>query len=141
MRNTTLFLDTSALLRRYVAAPHRLLVVDAMEQADHWVASALSRTETLLALQQLALSPSHLDELWATVRGEWDAFWEVPCDNRALNVAIEMGGRFGLGTVDALQLACASRIPSPLSFCTFERQQIPVAVALGFELIAPEIPD
>jgi len=135
---STLFLDTSALLRRYVAAPHRLLVIDAMERADHWVATSLSRTETLLALQQLALSPTHLNELWASVRGEWDAFWELPIDNKALNAAVELGGRFGLGTVDALQLACAARLPAPLSFCTFERQQMPVAVALGFELIAPE---
>jgi predicted nucleic acid-binding protein len=134
----TLFLDTSALLRRYVAAPNRLLVLDAMDQADHWVASSLSRTETLLALQQLALSPAHLNDLWASVRGEWDAFWEVPIDTRALNAAVEIGGRFGLGSVDALQLACASRLPLPLSYCTFERQQMPVATELGFRLIAPE---
>ncbi len=134
----TLFLDTSALLRRYVAAPHRLLVLDSMERADDWVVTSLSRTETLLALQQLALSPSHLNELWASVRGEWDAFWEIPLDNKALNAAVELGGRFGLGTIDALQLACATRVPGPLSFCTFERQQMPVAAALGFELMTPE---
>ncbi|MFW2382402.1 MAG: type II toxin-antitoxin system VapC family toxin [Acidimicrobiales bacterium] len=135
---TAVFLDTSALLRRYVAAPHRMLVLDAMERSDQWVTTSLSRTETLLALQQLALSPAHLNQLWASVRGEWDAFWEVPIDSRALNAAVDLGGRFGLGTVDAIQLACASRLPSPLLFCTFERQQMPVAAELGFELIAPE---
>ncbi len=134
-----LFLDTSALLRRYVAAPNRLLVLDAMEAADHWVSSSLARTETLLALQQLALSPEHLNELWASVRGEWDAFWELPMDQRALNVAVEMGGRFGVGTVDALQLACASRLPRPASFCTFERQQMAAAAELGLEVIAPSV--
>ncbi|MGI9610444.1 MAG: type II toxin-antitoxin system VapC family toxin [Acidimicrobiia bacterium] len=138
MTSTTVFLDTSALLRRYVAAPHRTLVLDAMETADQWVTTSLSRTETLLALQQLALSPAHLNQLWASVRGEWDGFWEVPIDTRALNAAVELGGRFGLGTVDAIQLACASRLPLPAWFCTFERQQIPVAAELGFELIAPE---
>ena len=132
-----LFLDTSALLRRYVAGPGRLLVLEAMDEADHWVATSLSRTETLLALQQLALSPVHLNELWASVRGEWDAFWEVPIDQRALNTAVELGGRFGLGTVDALQIACASRLPRPASFCTFERQQMSAAVELGFQVIAP----
>lgn len=108
-----------------------------MDEADHWVATSLSRTETLLALQQLALSPVHLNELWASVRGEWDAFWEVPIDQRALNTAVELGGRFGLGTVDALQIACASRLPRPASFCTFERQQMSAAVELGFQVIAP----
>ncbi|NNE94932.1 MAG: type II toxin-antitoxin system VapC family toxin [Acidimicrobiales bacterium] len=134
---TTIFLDTSALLRRYVAAPQRLLVIDAMERADHWVAASISRTETLLALQQLALSPAHLTELWASVRGEWDAFWEIPVDRRAMNAAVELGGRYGLSTVDALQLACASRVPRPALFCTFERQQIPAAAALDFEVVSP----
>ena len=132
-----LFLDTSALLRRYVAGPGRLLVIEAMEQADHWVATSLSRTETLLALQQLALSPEHLNELWASVRGEWDRFWEVPIDQRALNASVDIGGRFGLGTIDALQIAGASRLPMPAQFCTFERQQMSAAAELGFEVVAP----
>ncbi len=134
---SVLFLDTSALLRRYVASPGRLLVLDAMEEADQWVVTSLSLTETLLALQQLALSPVHLNELWASVRGEWDAFWELPIDQRALNAAVEVGGRFGLGTVDALQIACASRLPTPAKFCTFERQQMSAAAELGFEVVAP----
>ena len=138
MTEHVLFLDTSALVRRYVAAPNRLLVIDAMERADAWVATSLSLTETLLSLQQLALSPGHLSELWARVRGEWDGFWQVPIDDRALSAAVEIGGRFGIGTVDALQVAAASRLPRPASFCTFERQQIPVAAELGFDVIAPE---
>ncbi len=133
---TVLFLDTSALLRRYVASPGRMLVLDAMQEADHWVVTSLSRTETLLALQQLALSPEHLNQLWSSVRGEWDGFWEVPVDQRALNAAVEIGGRFGLGTVDSLQMACASRLPRPAQFCTFERQQMSAATELGFEVVA-----
>ena len=134
---SVLFLDSSAVLRRYVAGPGRLLVIEAMEEADNWVASSLARTETLLALQQLALSPIHLNELWASMRGEWDAFWEVPIDQRALNLAVELGGRFGLGTVDALQLACAARLPLPAKFCTFERHQMSAAAEIGFEVLAP----
>ncbi len=136
MSSRLLYVDTSALLRRYVASPHRLMVVDAMEAGSVWVASTLTRTETLLALQQVAHSPEQLSELWATVRGEWDAFWEIPIDQRCLNRAVDIGGQFGLGTVDALQLAAADRLPRPARFLTFERQQIPAATELGFEVIS-----
>jgi predicted nucleic acid-binding protein len=137
MTGTLLYLDTSALLRRYVSAPDRGLVVDAMEAAGSWAASMLSRTEILLALHELAVSPDRLSDLWALVRGEWDAMWTIPLDQRSLSAAVDIGGRFGLGTIDALQLGCASRLPRPAAFCTFERQQIPAAVELGFEVISP----
>ena len=136
MTGGVLYVDTSALLRRYLAAPHRLIVTDAMEASPVWVASTLTRTETLLALQQVAPSPEQLSSLWALVRGEWDAFWEVPIDQRCLNRAVDIGGQFGLGTVDALQLAAADRLPRPARFLTFERQQIPAATDLGFEVIS-----
>ncbi len=131
-----LYLDTSALLRRYVTAPHRLLVTDTMESAQEWAASTLTRTETLLALQQVSGSPQQLSRMWANVRGEWDAFWEVPMDQRCLNRAVDIGGQFGLGIVDAMQLAAADRLPRPAAFLTFERQQIPAAIELGFEVIS-----
>jgi hypothetical protein len=37
---------------------------------------------------------------------------------------------------DALHLAAADRLPRPVSFVTFDPAQIPVALALGFELIS-----
>lgn len=136
MSGGLLYVDTSALLRRYVAAPHRLMVVEAMEATSVWAASTLTRTEILLALQEVVVSPEQLSVLWATVRGEWDAFWEVPIDQRCLNRAVDIGGQFGLGTIDALQLAAADRLPRPARFLTLERQQIPAAAELGFEVIS-----
>lgn len=132
-----LVLDTSALLRRYIADRDRSLVLDAMQEASAWASSALARTELQLALVQAASSPMARDELWAAVRADWDAFWELPIDARCLARATEIGATFGLGTVDAIHLAAADRLPRPAKFLTFERQQIPAAAELGFEVISP----
>jgi hypothetical protein len=37
---------------------------------------------------------------------------------------------------DALHLAAADRLPRPLAFVTFDPGQIPVAMALGFDVIS-----
>ena len=132
-----LVLDTSALVRRYVADRHRPLVVDAMDAAEEWACSALARTELQSALMQAANSPDTRDALWSAVRDDWDAFWEIPVDGRCLARATDIATTFGVGTIDAIHLAAADRLPRPAKFLTFERQQIPAAAELGFEVTSP----
>ncbi len=134
---TTAFLDTSALMRRYLADRDRILVIEAMNQADSWVASAMAKTELQLALFQATPTPTAQRELWAGVRNEWEAFWEVPVDQRCLTRAAEIGARYGLATVDAIHLAAADRLPRPVHFVTFDRQQIPAAADLGLHIVSP----
>ena len=135
--NTVLYLDTSALLRRFVADRQRPLVLDAMAEADQWVSSALSRSELQLALVHAATTPFERDRLWDAVRRDWDALWEVPVDGRCLVRATEIGATYGVTTVDAIHLAAADRLGRPVRYLTFERQQIPAAAELGFEVVAP----
>lgn len=134
---TTLFVDTSALLRRYVHAPGRDLVMATMESASTWSVSALARTEVLLGLRQMAVHPGQQDELWQMAREEWDTFWVVPVDDRCLARAVEIGANYGLRTIDAIHLAAAQRLPPPVRFLTFDRRQIPAAAALGFDVVSP----
>jgi hypothetical protein len=134
-----LFLDTSALLRRYVHAPGRELVTAAMADDDVWCASALCRSETLLALHALAVTPSQHERMWGRLRDDWDAIVVIPVDDRCLAQAVELGATYGLRTVDAVHLAAADRLPRPASYATFDRRQIPAAAALGFDVISPEI--
>lgn len=132
-----LFLDTSALLRRYVHGPGRQLVVDAMAADGDWCASALCRSEVLLALHRLAGTPAQAGRLWSQLRDDWDAFVVIPVDDRCLALAVEVGAAYGLRTVDAVHLAAAARLPRPASYATFDRRQIPAAAALGFDVVAP----
>src|SRR4029453_9676711 len=78
----TLFVDTSALVRRYIHGPGRALVRDAMAAAPAWCASALCRSETLLALHRLAVTPRQHERLWGRLRDDWDAFVVIPVDRK-----------------------------------------------------------
>lgn len=132
------FVDTSALIRRYVRGPGHTLVVDAMARDDTWCASALCRSEALLALHRLAVTPSQHERMWDRLRDDWDAFVVIPVDGRCLARAAELGATFALRTVDAVHLAAADRLPRPAGYLTFDRHQIPAAAALGFDVLSPE---
>jgi predicted nucleic acid-binding protein len=132
-----LFLDTSALLRRYVHGSGRDLVLSTMAADDTWCVSALARTELLLVLRQMVVHARQQDTLWATARRDWDGFWVVPVDGRCLNRAVEIGATYGVATVDAVHLAAADRLPRPLRYATLDRRQIPAAAGLGFEVVSP----
>ncbi len=134
---STLVLDTSALLRRYVADRQRPLVTEAMADAEHWVASALARSEVMLALHATANDPLSQRSAWAAVRDDWEAMWEIPVDGRCLSRATEIGARYGITLTTAIHLAAATRLPGPVAFLTFDRRQIPGAADLGFEVISP----
>jgi predicted nucleic acid-binding protein len=136
----TLYVDSSALVRRYLHDRHRPLVLDAMADDDAWCASALVRSETQLALHRASVSARQQAALWRELRDEWEAFWVVPLDDRCLAQAVELGASFGVRMVDAVHLAAARRLPGPVRYLTLDRQQIPAADALGFEVLSPVEP-
>jgi predicted nucleic acid-binding protein len=132
----TLYVDSSALVRRYLHDRHRPLVLEAMAGDDEWCASSLARTETQLALHRAAVSSRQQAALWRELRDEWEAFWVVPLDDRCMARAVEVGATYGVRIVDAVHLAAADRLPRPVRFLTFDRRQIPAADALGFEVVS-----
>ena len=136
-RGGCLYVDTSALVRRYLHDRHRPLVLEAMADADAWAASSLVRTEAQVALHRAAVSPRQQQGLWRELRDEWDAFWVVPIDDRCMARAVELGATYGVRIVDAIHLAAADRLPGPVRYLTFDRRQIPAADALGFEVVSP----
>ncbi|MEM9710721.1 MAG: type II toxin-antitoxin system VapC family toxin [Actinomycetota bacterium] len=133
----TVFLDASALVRRYVRDPGRAMVLDAMAADPVWCASAACRTETMLALHRLSPGPTTQAGLWAAVREDWAAMIVVPVDDRCLARAVEIGATFGLRTVDAVHLAAADRLPRPVTYVSFDRHQLPAAAALELEVLTP----
>ena len=134
---TLLALDPSALIHRYVDGAHRDLVNNAMASAETWCVSGLARTELMLALFRIVGDPSIADEIWATARHDFDAMVVVPIDERCLARATEIGAGFGLRTVDAVHLAAVDRLPRPARYATLDHRQIPVALALELEVVAP----
>ncbi len=132
----SLYVDASALVRRYLHDRHRPLVLDAMGEAGEWCTSALTRTEAQLVLHRASVSARQQRALRGALRDEWEACWVVPLDDRCTARAVEIGATYGLRTVDAIHLAAADRLPGPVRYLTLERQQIPAADALGFEVVS-----
>jgi len=131
----TLFVDTSALVKRYVDEPGRDHVVAHMDADDTWCASGMARTEAMLALHRLAATPGQADRLWRALLSDWDAFHVVPVDDRCLATAAELGSNFGLRLAHAVQLAAADRLPRPVRFLTLDDRQVAAAVALDLEVV------
>ncbi len=132
-----LYLDPSALLRRYVHGGGHQLVVGAMATDAEWCTSALTLSECQLALRHMTGSPSQFDRLSGSLQRDWAACWVIPLDDRCLARAAQLGAQFALRTIDALHLAAADRLPRPAAFLTFDRHQIPAATALSFEVLSP----
>ena len=127
-----LALDSSALLARYLGGPARQVVLDAMAADDDWCASALALSEVLALAERAASLEAERDALRRAVRDDWERINVVPVDQVCLDRAAELGRTQPVRTVDAIHLAAADRLPKPVTFCTFDPRQIPVALALGF---------
>ena len=132
----TLALDTTALLSRFLEGPTRATVLAAMAADHEWCASALALSEALMLVDRLGDDPSRTDELRRAVRDDWERIHVVPVDQICLDRAAELGRTQPVRTVDAIHLAAADRLPRPTTFVTFDPTQIPVALALGFEVIS-----
>lgn len=132
----TLFVDSSALVKRYVDEPGRDAVLAAMGDDEVWVASALARTEAALCLARVAATPRQNERLQRLLAADWDAFHVVPVDDRCLATAAEIGANFGLRVVDAIHLAAASRLPAPVRYLTLDPRQVSAAVALDLQPVS-----
>jgi predicted nucleic acid-binding protein len=134
----TVFLDTTALLARFLEGPARDVVLEAMERDHDWCASALALSEALMLVDRLGDDPGRTDELRRAIRDDWERVHVVPIDARCLDRATELGRTQPVRTVDAIHLAAADRLPGPLAYVTFDPGQIPVAMALGYDVVSTD---
>ncbi len=132
----TVFLDASALLARFIDGPDRPVVNESMEDDPDWCACALALSEALMLAERMCADPVEADELRRALRDEWERFTVVPVDQLCLDRAAEIGRSQPVRTVDAIHLAAADRLPRPVRFVTFDANQIPAALGMGFEVIS-----
>jgi predicted nucleic acid-binding protein len=130
----TLFCDATGLLARFLDGPAQQVALDTMAADPDWCASALALTEALMVVDRLGDDPARTDELRRALRDDWERVHVVPVDQRCLDRAAELGRTQPVRTVDAIHLAAADRLPGPVTYLTFDPAQIPVAVALGYEV-------
>jgi predicted nucleic acid-binding protein len=131
----TVFCDASALVARWLPGPARGVVDEALRNDHDWCASALARFEAVTLADRVA-DPSQATALRGLLRDDWDRLWVVPVDNACLDRATALARTHPLQIVDAIHLAAADRLQRPLTYVTFDPHQIPVAMALGFNVVS-----
>lgn len=122
-----LFLDTSALIKRYVEEEGTELVLRRMDADPDWAVSSVARTEAEITLCRLDFGPDVIADVQQRLREDWERCHVVPVDPACLDRASEIGCRYEVRTLDALHLAAADRLPRPVVLLTFDRRQADAA--------------
>lgn len=129
-RALNLYLDASALVKRYVAEPGSELVRDAMDRADGWFACRACYVETIRAVG-LAAGGKALE----SVRREWPSLAVVEIDQSLVEHAAELALDLDLRSLDALHLAAALVLPNDeLVFATWDRRLHTAARTSGLQV-------
>ncbi|MGH2915078.1 MAG: type II toxin-antitoxin system VapC family toxin [Solirubrobacteraceae bacterium] len=101
-----MYLDASALVKRYVAEPGSDRLRELMGHAAGWFMCRVGYLETARAVG-LAGSPSAV----RAVHKEWAAFNVIEADQELVESAIELALAHDLRSLDALHLASALVLP------------------------------
>jgi uncharacterized protein len=136
----TLALDTTALVARYLTGPHRDVALAAMAADGDWCASALALREALVLAERVPEDGYERRALQGALHDDWARLHVVPVDDRCLDRAAELGRLHPVRSADAIHLAAADRLPRPVTYCTFDPAQIPVALALGLDVRSLQSP-
>lgn len=131
-----MYLDASALVKRYVMEPGSELVRAAMQDAGSWYICRIGFVETVRAVGIAA-------GLKATraVREEWPAFGIVEVDQKLVDQAARLALGDDLRSLDALHLAAALLLPpEDLVLATWDRHLHTAARSHGLGVLPESLP-
>ena len=131
----SLYVDTSALLKRYVAEADSDLY-DAYLHADPlWVTARPTMIETRRNLARL-LAGRDLHRAQQAFRTDWERMHVVEIDNVLCDLAADLAEITGARTLDALHLAAARRVGGgSLPLLTADLRQAQIARSLGWTVL------
>ena len=130
----TLYVDTSALLKRYVDEPDSDLAVEMMLSDPVLVTSRLTEVELRRNLTRL-LSGEYLLTARRRVRADLHSFALVNLDARTCNEAAQVTEQTLCRSLDALHIAAARRCGDSTTFLTFDVRQAQAARSAGLTVI------
>jgi predicted nucleic acid-binding protein len=143
-----LYLDASALVKRYVAEPGSTEVGDAISKADVVGTALISRPEVAAALAKAvrveALTQEEASACLQVFREEWPDLMRVQVTEMAVTRADTLAWEHGLRGYDAVHLAAASlwqdALGEQVTFSTFDRQLWETAKRVGLALHPADLP-
>ena len=130
----TLYVDSSALLKRYVDEHDSEAAVSLMATDPVLVTSRLTEIEVRRNLTRL-LDGSELTSSRRQLAVDLDAFALVSLDASTCNEAARIAEQTLCRSLDSLHLAAAVRTGSATSLLTFDLRQAQVARTLGMMVI------
>jgi len=131
----SVYVDASALLKRYVDEPDRDAGEEILFADTEWVTARHTFVEVQRNLARLLEGPA-----FAHARDDflvdWDRMVVVELDESTCNRAAELSVTLGVRTLDALHLAAAHRVGGvALPFVTFDLRQAQAARSLGWQVL------
>ena len=131
----TTYVDSSALLKRYVDEPDSATADELLSADPVLVTSWITVVEVRRNLARL-FEPAELAGVRSQCVRDLDQFALIAVDQVVCQAAADIGEQLGVRTLDAVHLACAQRLLIPgLSFITFDLRQAQAARALGFVVL------
>jgi len=143
-----LFLDASALVKRYISEPGTEELLWWVEQAEAVGTATISRAEVAAALAKAArfglLGREEALSADRAFRQEWPDFVRLPVSEAVLERAADLAWDQGLRGYDAVQLAAAVSwqdiLESQVSFATFDRHLWTASSRVGLAALPEDLP-
>ena len=141
-----LYLDTSALVKRYFDEPYTEAVISHWKNASEIVTSTVAYAEAMAAFyrkkREIGIEDALIGRIMADLRLDWQSFVRIPV-NDELNEYVERAiERHPLRGFDAIHLASAMIIyetfPADLHFACFDENLSRAARSEGFQTF-PEV--
>ncbi len=125
-----LYLDISALIKRYVGETYSAELIDLVENADLVGTSVLTHVEMAAALakatRQRWVQPEAAQQSWQDFLRHWPAYTRLNISTTLLDRASALAWGSGLRGYDAVHLASAmvwqDSIGTPVMLATFDRE-------------------
>lgn len=108
------YVDTSALLKRYVQEPDTELAERLLQADPEWVTAAHTEVEVRRNLaRRLGPEPALLEHAREHFAQDWAVLYVVALDSGTCAIAAGLAEATGARTLDALHLAAAQRAGAP----------------------------
>jgi uncharacterized protein len=130
----TLYVDTSALLKRYVDEPDSDRAVELLSGDAELVTGRHTVVEVRRNLARV-LSPADATAARAAFGADLASFAIVELDAATCELAATVAEQTGVRTLDALHLGAAQRVGTAMGFLTFDARQAQAARAIGFSVV------
>jgi predicted nucleic acid-binding protein len=131
------YVDTSALLKRYVAEPDSGLAERLLQSDTEWVTAAHTEVEVRRNLtRRLGATSKLLRQAREQFLADWDGMFIVALDARTCSIAADLAETTGARSLDALHLAAAQRAGAPaMRLVTFDLRLAETARSLGWSVV------